>query len=209
MLTHAQVWQGVDRLAGANGLSPSGLARRAGLDPTTFNKSKRATKDGRPRWPSTESLAKILEATTTNLGDFVALIDGNVRGAQPYLQCLRTGELGAENFDPAGFPTGDGWDRVEIPVFDDATTYALEIDDDRFEPVFRAGDLVVVSAEASVRRMDRVVVMPRTKGPMEIGCLSRRTATKISLLPLRGGDQEMSFKVGDVAWVGRIVWVSQ
>jgi phage repressor protein C with HTH and peptisase S24 domain len=60
MLTHAQVWSAIDRLATRAGLSASGLAKRAGLDPTTFNKSKRFTAEGRARWPSTESIAKAL-----------------------------------------------------------------------------------------------------------------------------------------------------
>ncbi|MGH6675657.1 MAG: helix-turn-helix transcriptional regulator, partial [Xanthobacteraceae bacterium] len=63
MLTHAQVWAAIDRLAERAGLSASGLARRAGLDPTTFNKSKRVTPSARARWPSTESIAKALAAT--------------------------------------------------------------------------------------------------------------------------------------------------
>ena len=47
MLTHAQIWTAIDRLAARAGLSASGLAKKAGLDPTTFNKSKRITPDGR------------------------------------------------------------------------------------------------------------------------------------------------------------------
>ena len=58
MLTHSQIWNALDRLAAHSGLTPSGLAKKAGLDPTTFNKSKRITGDGRERWPSTESVAK-------------------------------------------------------------------------------------------------------------------------------------------------------
>ena len=57
MLTHDQVWTALDRLADRAGMSASGLAKKAGLDPTTFNKSKRVTADGRERWPSTESIA--------------------------------------------------------------------------------------------------------------------------------------------------------
>ena len=63
MLSHSQIWTALDRLAARAGLSPSGLAKKSGLDPTTFNKSKRITPDGRPRWPSTESVAKALDAT--------------------------------------------------------------------------------------------------------------------------------------------------
>ena len=56
-------------------MTPSGLAKRARLDPTTFNKSKRVTRDGKPRWPSTETLAKILQATGTTLAEFARSID--------------------------------------------------------------------------------------------------------------------------------------
>jgi phage repressor protein C with HTH and peptisase S24 domain len=74
MLTHAQVWDAVDRLAARYGYSASGLARKAGLDPTTFNKSKRISPDGRQRWPSTESIAKVLDATGAGLEEFMSLI---------------------------------------------------------------------------------------------------------------------------------------
>ena len=74
MLTHERIWKAVDLLAARNGLSASGLARRAGLDPTAFNKSKRVSSDGRLRWPSTESIAKILESTATELEVFMALV---------------------------------------------------------------------------------------------------------------------------------------
>src|SRR5262245_19436257 len=78
-LTHAQIWGALDRLAARAGLSASGLAKKAGLDPTTFNKSKRITPDGRPRWPSTESVAKSLAATGCSVEAFVSLIDENAR----------------------------------------------------------------------------------------------------------------------------------
>src|SRR5438132_2726588 len=82
MLTHGQVWGALDRLAERSGFSPSGLAKRAGLDPTTFNKSKRVTADGRERWPSTESVAKALTATNASIDIFVQLIGDGPRTAQ-------------------------------------------------------------------------------------------------------------------------------
>ena len=74
MLTHPQIWRALDALAARHGMSPSGLAKLAGLDPTTFNKSKRGTVNGKLRWPSTESIAKVLGATGATLEDFVALV---------------------------------------------------------------------------------------------------------------------------------------
>ena len=88
MLTHGQVWGALDRLAERAGLSPSGLAWRAGLDPTTFNKSKRITPDGRERWPSTESLAKALAATSSSIDTFVQLIGDHGRDVQSPLLAL-------------------------------------------------------------------------------------------------------------------------
>jgi len=75
MLTHKKIWLAIDRLANAFGYSPSGLAKQAGLDPTSFNKSKRHSPDEKPRWPSTESISKILSVTGATMSEFIALID--------------------------------------------------------------------------------------------------------------------------------------
>src|ERR1700688_4959727 len=93
ILTHEQVWSALDRLAGRAGLSASGLARKSGLDPTTFNKSKRVTADGRERWPSTESVAKALAATDSSIDSFVQLIGDAARTVQsvPLLALAQAG----------------------------------------------------------------------------------------------------------------------
>ncbi|TIN51813.1 MAG: helix-turn-helix transcriptional regulator, partial [Mesorhizobium sp.] len=83
MLSHDRVWAAIDALAERYSLSASGLARRAGLDSTAFNKSKRLSSDGRPRWPSTESLAKIIEATGASLEEFTVLVEGHGASAAP------------------------------------------------------------------------------------------------------------------------------
>jgi phage repressor protein C with HTH and peptisase S24 domain len=74
--THKQIWRGLDRLAEKHGLTASGLAVRAGLDATAFNMSKRIARNGRQRWPGTETLAKVLTATGESLENFVALMGG-------------------------------------------------------------------------------------------------------------------------------------
>ena len=81
MFTHGQIWAGIDQLAKDSGYSPSGLAKKAGLDATSFNKSKRMSPDGKPRWPSTESIAKILKTTDTTLSDFADMVV-NVEGKE-------------------------------------------------------------------------------------------------------------------------------
>ena len=70
MLKHHDIWRAIDALARSRGFSPLGLDRHAGLDATSFNPSKRAVINGKPRWPSTESLSKALAAADCSLWSF-------------------------------------------------------------------------------------------------------------------------------------------
>ena len=146
MLTHAQIWNALDRLAARAGLSASGLAKRAGLDPTTFNKSKRITPEGRARWPSTESVAKSLAATGTNIDTFVQLIEDSGRPARQAVPLIGFAEAGAGGyFDDGGFPAGKGWDEIPFPAVNDENAYALEISGSSMEPAYRDGAVIIVS----------------------------------------------------------------
>jgi phage repressor protein C with HTH and peptisase S24 domain len=213
MFTHEQVWHGIDRLARERGLTASGLARRAGLDPTTFNPSKRVTKQRKPRWPSTESLAKILNATETSLDDFVALMADRPRDSMPVpsqrLRCIGMDQAARpELFDEAGFPAGPGWDEIDFPNLEDPHAYALEVRGDDFLPTYRDGDLIVVSPSAGIRRRDRIML--RTKaGAIIAATLLRRTAQRVEIAPLVPDPPSQVLPVREVAWLARIVWVSQ
>jgi len=211
MLTHAQVWSAIDRLAARAGLSASGLARRAGLDPTTFNKSKRITAQGRARWPSTESIAKALVATNTPFDAFVALIEPNGGGGQSAraVPLLGFAEAGTGRyFDDSGFPAGEGWDEIAFPAVTDEHAYALEVSGQSMEPAYRDGDVVLVSPAAPIRRGDRVVV--RTKdGEVMAKELKRKTAKTIELKSLNAEHPDRTLAAADVLWMARIVWVSQ
>ena len=223
MFTHAEVWRGIDRLAEENGLTASGLARRAGLDPTTFNPSKRITKQGKPRWPSTESLAKILDAMHTATGDFVRLMGDEEAGAAGErrgprgLRCVDVEQAAArpDLFDESGFPVGDGWDEIELPGLNDPQAYALELRGDALGAAYRDGTIAIVSPTAGVRRQDRVVVRLKS-GEVLTGVLLRRTAQRIRLGPLDGDAgaagaeaAPREFATAEVAWMARIMWVSQ
>ncbi|HWM47788.1 MAG TPA: helix-turn-helix transcriptional regulator [Xanthobacteraceae bacterium] len=208
MLTHAQVWAALDRLAVKAGLSASGLAKRAGLDPTTFNKSKRVTPQGRARWPSTESIAKSLAATGTSIEQFVALINDGKGPAQavPLIGLAQAGAGGY--FDDAGFPVGKGWDEISFPQVDDPHAYALEIAGDSMEPAYRDGTIIVVSPAVPVRRGDRVVVKTRDCEVMAKE-LKRKTARTVELRSFNPAHGERILNLDNVQWIARIVWASQ
>lgn len=208
MLRHKDIWRGVDRLAARHGLSASGLARRAGLDPTAFNKSKRITREGRPRWPSTESIAKILACTGESFASFVALVGG--RGAaRQRVPVIGYAQAGAEGyFDDAGYPTGRGWDMVDLPAIGEGDDYALQISGDSMEPVYREGDIIVVSPGARIAPGDRVVLKTRA-GEVMAKELVRRSARRIELRSVNAAHPDRSFTPREVLWIARIMWVSQ
>jgi phage repressor protein C with HTH and peptisase S24 domain len=207
-LTHEQIWTALDRLAGRSGISPSMLARRAGLDPTTFNKSKRVTPDGRERWPSTESVAKALAATNTSIDAFVQLIGDSARTVPsvPMLGFAQAAHSGY--FDDGGFPAGKGWDQVALPSVNDEHAYALEISGDQMKPAYRDGDIIVVSPGTPIRRGDRVVVKTKA-GEVTVKELKRRTAKTLELQSLNANHVDRTIAAGEVEWIARIVWASQ
>ena len=207
-LTHGQVWTALDRLAERAGLSPSGLAKRSGLDPTTFNKSKRITGDGRERWPSTESVSKALAATNASIETFVQLIGDGPRSQQsvPLLGLAQAGSDGY--FDDSGFPAGKGWDEVALPAAGDEHAYALEISGDQMKPAYRDGDVIVVSPGTPIRRGDRVVVKT-SGGEVMVKELKRRTTKTLELASLNPAQADRALDADDVEWIARIVWASQ
>lgn len=205
-MRNAELWKAVDMLAERHGLSSSGLARRAGLDPTAFNKSKRVAANGSPRWLSTESLMKALVSVGASLEDFAALAEGRQGQSAPLLGFAKAGNDGY--FDDAGFPVGDGWEDVRFPGIGNEEVYALEVTDDSMEPVYRHGDRIVLSPGAPVRRGDRVVARTRD-GEVLAKVLGRQTERTVELRSLNPAYAPRELLRANVAWMARILWASQ
>lgn len=214
---HDAVWGAIDALAARHGLTTSGLAKKAGLDPTAFNPSKRHGNDNRPRWPSTESIAKILAATGETLETFVGLRSAaredasrnlafQTRRPVPLLGLARAGIGGF--FDDGGFPTGQGWDEIAFPGIADEATYALEVSGDSMLPLYRSGDVIIVSPTAQIRKGDRVVVKT-TDGEVMAKILKRKTAASLELGSLNPAHPVRSVATRDIEWMARILWASQ
>jgi phage repressor protein C with HTH and peptisase S24 domain len=215
-MRHDDIWRAIDTLAAEHGLSPSGLARKAGLDPTSFNLSKRRTGNGKSRWPSTESLAKVLQATGARLEDFTALVMGaralpegrkqRGRSKIPFVGMAQASRPGL--FDDGGYPAGAAWEQIDMPATSDANAYALSIVGASTEPVYREGDIVLVSPAAPVRVGDRVVARA-ADGAVMIRHLTQRTATRIELASLNPTYPERRFATDDISWIHRIIWAKQ
>lgn len=215
-MRHDDIWRAIDALAAEHGLTASGLARKAGLDPTTFNRSKRVTGEGKARWPSTESVAKVLDAVGAPLERLTELITGNATtprrttaAAQRRIPLIGLAQAGAEGyFDDAGYPVGGSWDEIDLPSVADPHAYAVEISGDSMEPVYRDGDIVIVSPAAPTRRGDRVVVRTN-EGEVLAKELVRRSARRIELASLNPAFPDRGFDIDEVNWIARVIWASQ
>jgi phage repressor protein C with HTH and peptisase S24 domain len=208
-LSHSHIWAAIDALAARFSTTPSGLARMAGLDPTSFNKSKRLSPENppRPRWPSTESLAKLLEATGVKFSEFALLAEG--RNAGQGIPLIGFAQAGSEGyFDDAGFPLGHGWDEITFPSVNSGL-YALEISGDSMLPLYRDGDRILVDPHnQNLRRGDRVVVKT-TDGEVMAKELVRYSARQVELRSLNPDFPDRVLDRMQVAWIARIVWASQ
>ena len=227
MFSHRSIWDAIDGLARRHQLSVSGLARLAGLDATAFNPSKRVSKDGRGRWPSTESIAKILEVTKENLDQFLPrdmayrqiqsadighayAQNTSEKNSVPLLGFAQAGAGGF--FDPSGFPVGQGWEEIDFPSRgnnqDTNTTYALEVTGDSMQPAYRDGDILIVSPNEQLRRGDRVVVRT-TDGEVTAKILHHQTEKLVELHSLNPAHPPRKLNRDKVEWIARILWASQ
>lgn len=181
----------------------------AGLDPTSFNKSKRFSPEAtpRPRWPSTESLAKLLEATTLSFSDFASLTENrhNAKGI-PLIGLAQAGSDGL--FDDAGYPLGQGWDEIRFPG-QNSGLYALEISGDSMLPLYRDGDRIIVDPHTqNLRRGDRVV-LKTAEGEVMAKELVRQSALQVELRSLNPQFPDRIIERAQLVWIARIVWASQ
>ncbi len=207
-MRHEDVWRALDTLAAEKGLSPSGLARAAGLDPTSFNRSKRVGR-GKLRWPSTESLSRVLAATGATLESFAALVGGArvlsvARGqrGRPIPLLTLSHLAGTGLFDPSAQPADAATEHVEAPPPAGPHAYAVRIDTDRFEPLFRQGSTLIVSPDAAIRPGDRVLA---GFGGTVALCLVRESGGASPALGALAGD---AIPEGAATGLHRIVWAS-
>jgi len=211
MFSHKQVWSAIDTIADRYGFSASGLAKKSGLDPTSFNPSKRHGPDGRPRWPTTESIARVLDASGASVEEFMDLLSGRKGQAPkrrqiPLIGLAQAGKGGF--FDDSGFPVGASWDEIDAPGVVDPNAYALEIAGDSMLPVYREGDIVIVSPSTSVRKGDRVIAKTRD-GQVMAKILQRQTSRTVELASFNPAHESKTYEMKEIDWIARILWASQ
>lgn len=207
-MKYEQIWNAVDKLAQSRGLSPSGLAKLGGLDATTFNKSKRIRPDGKKRWPSLDSINKLLEVCNISFENFYAMgSDGDEKEGFNSIPFIKFSRL-SENliFSDKKLQTED-WNKVIFPDLKD-TLYAVDIDNNNYAPLYRAGSMIVIASNSDIRKNDRVVIYLKNES-LNLYEFIRRTATNLVVCCLNGYEEEINIPISDIRLINRIVWASQ
>jgi len=207
-MKYNQIWLAVDKLAKLNNLSTSGLAKKAGLDSTSFNKSKRIRKDGQQRWPSMESINKILTVCNCDFEDFYKLGTSEEpvikRNITPF--CNIT-ELAEENrLNEKGIVNIKKWSEINFPEIDSGYI-AVEINNNNYAPLYKDGDVIIVNTKCEIRKSDRVIVKNKNNNTNILEFI-RRTSDSVEFKSINS-DKITTIKLFDIEWIKRIIWASQ
>ncbi len=202
-MNHEKIWDAVDNLAKRNNLSPSGLAKKAGLDSTTFNKSKRIRPDGKHRFPSLDSIQKITEACNISFEEFYNLSKIKESGESPSnipyveLSCLEknTNMINAKECSK----------KIKFPD-NKNNLYAVEIDKNELD--YQLGTILIVTQNSDIRRNDKTIIRLKNDSSV-LGKFVRRTAKTIELNDLSKAKKDLSIKIDDIKEINRILWISQ
>ena len=202
------VWNAVDNLAKSLGMSPSGLAKKSGLDSTTFNRSKRKRPDGKNRWPSLDSLNKVFEFCNITFEEFYKYgeTDNPPENLNtiPYIKLsgvskreyCQEGEICTTNWETICFPDGT------------KNLYAVEIDNTDYAPLYKFGTTLILAKHSEIRRNDRVAVFKKD-GDFLLAEFIRGKPRTLELQNLNAPEESFSENIDDILFLSRIVWASQ
>ena len=203
-----KIWDVIDKFALSNGMSPSALAKSIGLDATTFNKSKRLRADGKQRWPSLESINKILEVYNIELEDLYRFSVDARQSANalsvPYISLSHLSQgskAEVRHFDMAS------WKQVNLP-YSTNNIYAIDLDNSAYEPLYNFGATLVVAKDSEIRRGDRVIIITRN-GETLIREFIRREENAIKVCTPYDKETFQYINLSDIKLLNRIIWASQ
>lgn len=201
------IWNSVDKLAQSKGLSPSGLAKLAGLDATTFNKSKRIRPDGKNRWPSMDSVNKLLEVCNITFEQFYNMGNSDEEPEGGTIPFIKLSQLGRDPQIEDKFLKTAGWNKVIFPDAKDIL-YAAEIDTNDYLPLYRYGSTIILSANSDIRKGDRVAIF-LNEDKLLLKEFIRRTPSQLVVTDINNPDEEDIIAIADVKLINRILWASQ
>ena len=227
MLSHDRLWHAIDALAAKEGISPSYLARLAGLDASIFNRSKRFHPNGRPRWPSTESIARILSATGLSTEAFFVELVGGRRSVVWSFEDILEGKAAKDippligdppirpPFTKEAAPTDlsqlftEGYQPEALAPCE--RVFLLVIDDDGFSPFFKRGASLLLGLFCPIAEEDRVILFKAEgyRNSMILGDITPNADAGLCIRPLLEESPDIPVTEHNRSRISRVLWASQ
>lgn len=204
MLSHKKIWAAIDGIARESGLTASGLAKKAGLDPTSFNKSKRIGSGGKLRWPSTESVYKILKVLNKDLSFFSSLVEPDSFSEINIIGSIKNNAQGfCETIEESE------WEKIAFPRSFSKDTVAIKISGYSLEPVYRNGDVLVISKNEDILCEGDRIAIKTTNDELLIKTFSKKDDKNLTIKSLREEKNPVKIPTEEVDWIAKIMWASQ
>ncbi|MCV6599709.1 MAG: helix-turn-helix transcriptional regulator [Alphaproteobacteria bacterium] len=204
MISHKKIWCAIDKIAKDANLSPSGLAKKAGLDPTSFNKSKRVGNGGKLRWPSTESLYKILKVLNKDLSYFSSLAEPNSFSEINIIANINGNNSGFYEND-----TDNEWEKIAFPRSFPNGTIAIRVKGYDLEPIYRKNDILIISKNEKALTEDERVAIKTKDNKIIIKAFVEQNKSKITVKSICDKENLEHLDKNNIDWIGKIKWVSQ
>ncbi len=202
-MKHETIWKAVDNLAKKNNMSTSGLAKTIGLDPTTFNKSKRFRKDGKKRWPSLNSINKLLNYFNISFDELYGnLLQNHFHG----IAISKFSTLKLESI-PLDTTQHNSSQELGLETFENIS-FAIILDTSKYEPIFKYNSNIILKDAKELRRNDRIFTITKDK-KLELYEFSADKGTHYELINLSENQKIVDIAVDDILLIKRIVWASQ
>ncbi len=203
MFTHEEIWVALDRLAAANNYSTSGLAKKAGLDPTTFNKSKRITADGKPRWPSTESISKSLAATEATLMDLIGFIENTQTSSKNSSGML----LDSFEFSQDQMKKLNRKSLTNLTDLSD-NSFSIILSSPQWAPTYKKGTTLIASPVSEYNIGD-VIFIETTSSQFFIMAVDQEEENTLYLRSVVINEPDRRIEKSDILQSSKILWASQ
>jgi hypothetical protein len=202
MISQETFWGVFDEIAKRNGIALSAMSVQTGLDKTSLLPSKRHH-NGEMRWPSTETLARVLNGMGMTERELAEILAGNAittyTTGVPATTMSRL--ISKKAFNDNGERKLDAWEVVDLPIADSDTWVVMV---DRHQPDIRDNAQVMVSDKSEIRPGDRVLVV--SDAFTGFGKLRRQTATTTVIQDTETGDDHI-LQTPEVQKLSRVLWV--
>lgn len=199
MITQNTFWGVLDAVAERNGMALSTLGKRIGMDKTSLLPSKRVV-NGEMRWPSTKTLADVLNGMNVSVDEFAGILTGRKISFNEKLPAITLSSVMAGRaYRKDGEKNDSAWEAIEHPMAEAMDVWVLIVD--RAMPGLKEGSKMFLRDNTEIRSGDTVLVA--SENFSGIAKMRRMTATTTAVTST-ANNEEILIPSNEVRHISRV-----